>query len=123
MALSARATSQPPEIAESSFRRPHETRRSGSLRGADEGEGARTLSQALQDSVAGIRIVDLGRTLAAGRWLRAERCLGGNPAAAVGEAKLLVPGTGLEPVLPFGKLILSQKRLPFRHPGVLKRIQ
>lgn len=81
MALSARATSQPPEIAESSFRRPHETRRSGSLRGADEGEGARTLSQALQDSVAGIRIVDLGRTLAAGRWLQAERCLGGGAAA------------------------------------------
>ena len=29
----------------------------------------------------------------------------------------MVPGTGLEPVLPFGNLILSQKRLPFRHPG------
>ncbi len=29
----------------------------------------------------------------------------------------VVPGTGLEPVLPFGNLILSQKRLPFRHPG------
>ncbi len=29
----------------------------------------------------------------------------------------MVPGTGLEPALPFGNLILSQKRLPFRHPG------
>jgi hypothetical protein len=32
----------------------------------------------------------------------------------------LVPGTGLEPALPFGNLILSQKRLPFRHPGLAK---
>jgi nicotinate-nucleotide adenylyltransferase len=29
----------------------------------------------------------------------------------------VVPGTGFEPALPFGNLILSQKRLPFRHPG------
>ena len=33
-----------------------------------------------------------------------------------------MPGTGLEPALPFENLILSQMRIPFRHPGIGVRI-
>ena len=33
------------------------------------------------------------------------------------EEKEVVPGTGFEPAWFFDRLILSQLRLPFRHPG------
>ncbi len=32
----------------------------------------------------------------------------------------MVPRAGLEPAIPYGRLILSQPRIPFRHPGKRK---